>query len=111
MTRAIGVASPRAQGHAMTRVEIMTINASSYPEFIGLSIIPLPIVAQNKPDRRASIMTTGTKIAEILSTNLWIGALPDCASSTIEIMLASKVSSATLLVLSNTVPSSTIVPA
>ncbi|CAB4591416.1 unannotated protein [freshwater metagenome] len=59
--RAIGVASPRAHGHATTSVDTATASAVS----------TLPVVHhQPRPARAASTMTRGTNTAEIVSTVL-----------------------------------------
>ena len=70
---ATGVASPNAQGQAITKTDIAKLNANSKLSPIHKEIIKVKI---------AMLMITGTNILDILSTNLEIGALELLASST-----------------------------
>ncbi len=83
---AVGVASPRAHGQAMTRTDTAAVNACS--------VSP---VAMSQPTRVSSAITstTGTKTAETRSARRWIGALPDWACSTSRAICASRVSAPT----------------
>ena len=87
-SNAVGVARPRAHGHAMISTATAAENASA----------ALP-VATSQPASVASESpsTTGTKTPETRSTSRWIGALPDCASATSVAIWASAVSSPTLV--------------
>ena len=71
--RAVGVARPSAQGHAMMSTATEAVKAS-----VGSP------VTTSQPARVASesASTIGTKTAETRSTSRWMGALPACASST-----------------------------
>ena len=83
---AVGVASPSAQGQAMTSTATAGINASVHaPE------------CHHQPANvsNASAMTTGTNTPEMVSASRWIGALEPCASSTRRMMPASAVSAPT----------------
>jgi len=78
---AVGVASPIAQGHAITNTEtefIIALASKVTSEFGGRGIRKYQI----KKVITAIPITIGTKIAEILSARFWIGALLACASST-----------------------------
>lgn len=79
---AVGVAKPSAHGHAITSTATNDVN-----HIIGnhriLRTIKLTIAIPS---------TTGTKIAEIRSASLWIGALEPCASCTIVITRERKLS-------------------
>ena len=70
---AVGVASPNAHGHAITitAVNVMRANARGAPR-TKYQMINV---------RMAMLMTVGTKYADTLSANAWIGALDPCASS------------------------------
>ena len=70
---AVGVARPRAQGHAMMRTATAARNAS---------LTPLP--TSRCPTRATTemAMMVGTNTREIRSTSRSTGALPDCASLT-----------------------------
>ena len=70
---AAGVASPSAQGQAITITATLWISATSKPA---------PTQPQAKPVIRAMPNTTGTNTAAIWSTKRWIGALAAWASST-----------------------------
>ncbi len=83
---AVGVASPRAHGHAMIRVATAAVNAASGGK---------PSSSQPTSVPTASTSTTGTKTAETRSARRWIRAFPVCASSTSAAMRARRVSSPT----------------
>src|SRR5699024_211177 len=68
-----GVASPRAQGHEMTRTAMPMESANSKEA-------PRSIQMMNAA--AAMVMTAGTKMPAILSAILAIGALDEEASST-----------------------------
>jgi len=80
---ATGVARPSAQGQAIISTEISTVNASRKS--------PVPM-SQAVPASRASAMTTGTKMPDILSASLAIGAFDPWASSISFTILAKVVS-------------------
>ncbi len=70
---AVGVARPRAHGHAMTSTATATMTAKE----ISSRNITYHVINV----RRAITMTIGTKYAETMSANRWIGAFRTCASS------------------------------
>jgi len=79
---AVGVARPRAQGQAMTKVEIpkskaklnrVEVSSSLRPRLLSVSLNV--IVNQIIQSRIASKTITGTKIEDILSAYPYIGAL------------------------------------
>ncbi|WKZ72537.1 MAG: hypothetical protein QY308_13055 [Ignavibacteriaceae bacterium] len=70
---AVGVANPKAQGHAITS----TVTIASNP--CVNSLVP-PITTHAASESRAIIITVGTKMADILSTNCCTGARLPCAS-------------------------------
>ncbi len=63
---AVGVASPKAQGHAITSTDINIVSAK-------VTLSP-PIKYQARPERTASIITIGTKYPDIISASFAIGA-------------------------------------
>ena len=85
---AVGVASPRAQGHAMMSTATAAEKAS-----------PASPVTASQPASvaREMAITAGTNTAETRSASRWIGALPDCASVTRRAIWASAVSAPTLV--------------
>ena len=85
-SRAVGVASPSAQGHAMIRTATAAVNAN---------VAPAPFASQNPSVITASASTAGTNTAETRSASRCTGALPDCASVTSRPIRASAVSSPT----------------
>ena len=86
--RAVGVASPSAQGQAMIRTATAAENAS----------VASP-VATSQPTSvaRERASTIGTKTLETRSTSRWMGAFPDWASATSRAICASAVSSPTFV--------------
>ncbi len=80
---AVGVASPSAQGQAITSTDTAAVMAAS---------VPWPVSSQPAKVAAAITRTTGTKTAEIRSARRWIGALPVWASTTDCRILASRVS-------------------
>ncbi len=101
-TNAVGVASPSAQGQAITSTEMAATSAVS-PEAPNASHAPKVT--------KASPIIVGTKTADIRSTSFWIGALPTCAASTICATLARVVSSPTREVCTCNTPPPLIAPA
>ena len=83
---AVGVASPRAQGHAMMSVATAAVKATSRED---------PKIAQARKVAIARPMTTGTKMAETRSAMRCTFALPVWASSTRRPRRASSVSAPT----------------
>ena len=81
---AVGVASPRAHGQAMTSTEIKIVMQKS---------LLSPAIFQPTAAIIASKITAGTKYAEITSASLAIGAFLPCASSTSLIICEIAVSS------------------
>lgn len=71
---ATGVARPKAHGQEMTRTEMAVEKANS-------AVAPRRKY-QMSPVMTAMVMTTGTKMPEIVSANFAIGALLALASST-----------------------------
>ena len=69
---AAGVASPSAQGQAITITATAWISAASSPA---------PMASQPARVTSATTSTTGTKMADTWSTSRWMGALAACASS------------------------------
>ena len=84
---AVGVASPRAHGQAITRIAIATWRAKT-------KLSPLAKY-QNKKVIKAIVITAGTKTPATLSAILAIGALVCWASSTSLMIWAKRVSSPT----------------
>ncbi len=89
---AVGVASPMAQGQAITNTATMLINARVKGVISALtgsggpnSIHPVKVI-------RARTITIGTNTAETRSASFWMGALLPCASSTRRMICASAVS-------------------
>ena len=62
---AVGVASPRAQGHAITRTDISTVRENSKDS---------PLISQTENEIMETANTTGTKYSATLSASLAIGA-------------------------------------
>ena len=85
---AVGVASPMAQGQAMSSTETAVTKAK-------LSAGSGPKMSQAAKVRMAMAMTTGTKIAATLSASCWIGGLEPWASSTILMIWLKTVSAPT----------------
>ncbi len=83
---AVGVASPKAQGQAITNTGIKTLRAK---------LMSPVAISQAMPAMRAMANTTGTKMPETLSASLAMGALEPWASSTRRMIWASAVSSPT----------------
>jgi len=79
--RAVGVASPSAQGQAITRTETAASSA------MGKCELP-PMSSQRTKVSTEMTITTGTKIELILSAIFWTGALLPCASRTIRTICA-----------------------
>ena len=101
---AVGVANPNAQGQAI----INTVTAASNPwvnPFAGSKII------HNTNDNNAMPIMAGTKIAAILSTSFCTGALLPCASCTIRMICARRVSLPTFSARNRKLPFWLIVPA
>ena len=106
---AVGVASPSAQGQAITKMPTKETRpnerACENPSELGLKRSHIPKV------KKAITSTIGTKILEILSARAWIGARLPCASSTILIICANNVSEPTLVALNVNEPVVLIVAA
>ena len=79
----VGVASPNAHGHAITRTDIKKVSAAVNPEPLINHIIPVTV---------AIAITIGTKYPATISAILEIGAFDPCASSTNFIICESTVS-------------------
>ncbi|MNW55244.1 hypothetical protein D3C74_328920 [compost metagenome] len=77
------MASPRAQGHAITRTATAAVNAA---------VTGNPAPSQPPSVRAATTITTGTNTPEILSARRCTSALPVWASSTSRAICASCVS-------------------
>ena len=84
---AVGVASPSAQGHAMTS----TLTAWSR----AVSSVASRPKRQPRNVNAASVMTTGTNTALTRSASCWAGGLLACARSTIAMIRANVLSSPT----------------
>ena len=97
---AVGVASPSAQGHAMTSTATAAVKPCCHP------------VVSPQPSSVSSAMTrtTGTNTAETRSASRCTGALPLCAAVTSAVMRASAVSLPTRVARSTSSPSCTTVP-
>ena len=80
---AVGVASPRAHGHATIRTATAAVNAVA-------GAAPAP--SQKPSVATARAITVGTKTPEIRSASRCAWVLPCCASSTIRAIRASWVS-------------------
>ena len=93
---AVGVAKPRAHGHAITTTETAKINACA-------SVAPRKTY-HTKKVAIAKIKTTGTKISETRSVKFWIGAWLFWAFFTNSTICANMVSLPTLLALKTKVP-------
>ena len=87
---AVGVASPNAQGHAITSTAINIVSANT-----GVS----PAISHPRADNIARPITVGTKYADITSASLAIGALLPWASSTNFTICAKAVSLPTFVAL------------
>ena len=85
---AVGVASPNAQGHEITKTEIPIDKANSKL---------CPAISHTTTANNAIVITTGTKIPLTLSAIFAIGALELVASSTSFTICAKVVSSPTLV--------------
>ncbi len=85
---ATGVAKPKAQGQDITKTAIAGLRAA---------VKSLVMINQTIKVIIEILMTAGTKIEEILSANLAIGALVVLAFSTSSIILANVVSAPTLV--------------
>ena len=83
---AVGVARPRAHGHAITRTETAATNAWFSSPDTSHQIAKVST---------AIPMTTGTNTAEIRSARRATGALVACARATVRLMEASTVSAPT----------------
>ena len=92
---AVGVASPNAQGHAITNTDtkIVSTNVNSYPR----SIHTMEAIT-------AIAITAGTKYPATTSANLDIGAFFPCASSIRRTIFARVVSAPTLVTCTVTAP-------
>ena len=98
----VGVAKPKAHGHAITNTAIaLNIESSQFP------VSKPEIKKVNNP----IITTIGTNIELTLSTSFWIGAFFACASSTSRIIFESKVSLPTASVVTLINPLPFILPA
>ncbi len=109
--RAVGVASPSAQGHAITSTAIMAARASvtapSVGSTHGSTRLAARRTARNGPGmtshmvsvKPAMTSTVGTKIPVTLSANSWMGTLVPWASSTSLMTWARKLSLPTLVAL------------
>ena len=86
--RAVGVASPSAQGHAMMRTATAAEKAA-----VGSPVT----TSQPASVASESASTIGTKTLDTRSTSRWIGAFPDWASATSLAICASAVSSPTFV--------------
>ena len=102
--RAVGVASPIAQGQAITS----TLTAES--KAWGSRAVP-PTSSQTANVTRLMTTTAGTKMRAMRSTRRWTGALEPCASCTILMICASIVLRPTSSALKRKVPCLTMVPA
>ena len=86
--RAVGVASPSAQGQAMMRTATAALKAAD---------AEAPKASQPARVARETPITTGTKMPDTRSTSRWTGALPDWAASTSRAIWASAVSAPTFV--------------
>ncbi len=98
---AVGVASPRAQGQAITSTATALITAVS--SGAPYSHQPTSVIS-------ASTRTVGTNTWLTLSTSFWIGALPAWASSTRRMIRASTVSAPRARVRTSSRPSPLMAP-
>src|SRR5688572_9596511 len=94
---AVGVASPKAQGQAITRTATACSIENAFELLpAGKDVAGIhskrKMATQTRNVINASSNTTGTKIADILSANFWIGAREACASCTKPIIRASVLS-------------------
>ena len=87
---AVGVANPRAQGHAM-----MTTATNVSSEYTSAGSGPMMLHSTKLMD--ATAMTTGTKYDATTSTRRWMGAFDPWASSTSRMIWARTVSPPTLV--------------
>ncbi len=90
------MASPSAQGQAITITEVKAIKANVK--------LALSAKYQMRKVRMANPITTGTKIAEILSAKAWMGAFDPWASSTTRMIWANMVSLPTLVAVNSKLP-------
>ena len=105
---AVGVARPRAQGQAITRMptnEVRPYDRAMARPSVGA------LKSQIARARTASAKTIGTNTAEILSAKAWMGARLPWAASTMLMIWASKVSAPTLVAVKVKEPVVLIVPA
>ena len=92
---AVGVASPRAHGHAMISTATAAVNAACAPA-------PLSSQTASVPSARTS--TTGTNTAEMRSASRCTGALPVWAVATSRPICASRVSAPTRVARTTSAP-------
>ena len=102
--RAVGVASPRAQGHAITSTETADSKAS------GSRSVP-PTASHISKVSTAMPTTTGTKTRATRSTTRCTGALEPCACCTMRMICASMVCWPTCRAFMRRLPWLTTVPA
>jgi len=107
--KAVGVARPRAHGHATTSTEIVAASARVKFEACGSTQGSVPCAATRIPRRaspdpshRAAVrmampITTGTKTAVTWSAKAWIGTRVPCACSTMRTICERNVSAPTLV--------------
>ena len=98
---AVGVASPKAHGQAMTSTATKEMSPRDGE----------PAISHNTKASTAIPNTMGTNTEEILSASACIGALDPCASSTMRTILASIVSDPTRVALKTNEPLVLSVPA
>ena len=105
---AVGVARPRAHGHAMTSTATKAVSekVSASPT----SQMPEPTKYQNRNVAALTESTAGTKYPATVSANLSIGALVLCASSTSLTIWARVVFLPTLVALTVSRPDMLTVP-
>ena len=97
----VGVASPMAHGQAMMRTATALTRASAREG---------PSTIQTRNVSAATARTAGTKRAVTLSTSASIGSRAACASSTVRMMPASRVSAPTFSARKAKLPLPLIVP-
>ena len=102
--RAVGVASPSAQGHAMISTVTIASNPRVKPSSGAKNIHAAKVST-------ARTMMTGTKMPAIRSTVRCTGALLPCAPCTMRMIWASTVSCPTLSARKRNAPLRFIVPA
>ena len=113
---AVGVAKPKAHGHAMTKTVTKntkqnTNSPSSSVQDFGTDEVAFTAMSQKMKDKNAKATTDGTNTAEILSALACIGALLVCASSTRRTILFNARSAPTFVAVTKTVPNVFVVPA